>query len=78
MESDWQDIRDQTTWSPDAFAPRVYEQYVSWKPRMSGTRAGRWPSVWWVDGQLVLDVPAKLAGRVRVYSQSVWSPDRRG
>ena len=48
MESDWQDIRDQTTWSPDAFAPRVYEQYVSRKPRMSGTRAGRWPSVWWV------------------------------
>ena len=48
MESDWQDIRDQTTWSPDAFAPRIYEQYVSRKPRMSGTRAGRWPSVWWV------------------------------
>jgi hypothetical protein len=48
MESDWQDIRDQTTWSPDAFAPRVYEQYVSRKPRMRGTRAGRWPSVWWV------------------------------
>ena len=33
MESDWQDIRDQTTWSPDAFTPRVYEQY------MSGSRA---------------------------------------
>jgi beta-phosphoglucomutase-like phosphatase (HAD superfamily) len=39
MESDWQDIREQTTWSPDAFTPRVYEQYVSGKPRMSGARA---------------------------------------
>ena len=45
MESDWQDIREQTTWSPDAFSARVYEQYVSRKPRMSGTRVGRWPSV---------------------------------
>ena len=34
MESDWQDIREQTTWSRDAFTPRVYEQYVSGKPRM--------------------------------------------
>jgi beta-phosphoglucomutase-like phosphatase (HAD superfamily) len=39
MESDWQGIRDQTTWSPDAFTPRVYEEYVSGKPRMSGARA---------------------------------------
>src|SRR5690242_21355838 len=40
MESDWQDIREQTTWSPDAFTPRVNEQYVSGKPRMTGARAG--------------------------------------
>ena len=39
MESDWQDIRERTTWSPDAFGARVYEQYVSGKPRMSGARA---------------------------------------
>ena len=48
MGSDWQDIRDQTTWSPDAFAPRVYEEHMSGKPRMSGARAGRWLSVWLV------------------------------
>jgi beta-phosphoglucomutase len=39
MESDWSDIRGRTTWSPDAFTSRVYEQYLSGKPRMSGARA---------------------------------------
>ena len=39
MESDWSDIRDRTTWSPDAFTPRVYEQSMSGRPRMSGARA---------------------------------------
>ena len=39
MESDWSDIRGRTTWSPDAFTSRVYEQYVSGKPHMSGARA---------------------------------------
>jgi beta-phosphoglucomutase len=39
MESDWRGIRGQTTWSPEAFTPRVYEQYMSGKPRMSGARA---------------------------------------
>ena len=39
MESDWSDIRGRTTWSPDAFTSRVYGQYMSGKPRMSGARA---------------------------------------
>ncbi len=39
MESDWGDIRDRTTWSPDAFTPHVYQAYISGKPRMSGARA---------------------------------------
>jgi beta-phosphoglucomutase len=39
MESSWSDIRDQTTWSPTAFTPAVYQQAVSGKPRMSGARA---------------------------------------
>ena len=39
MESDWRGIRDRTTWSPDAFRPHVYQEYVSGKPRMSGARA---------------------------------------
>jgi beta-phosphoglucomutase-like phosphatase (HAD superfamily) len=39
MESDWSDIRSRTTWSPDAFTSRVYGQYMSGKPRMSGARA---------------------------------------
>ena len=39
MESDWRDIRGRTTWSPEAFTSRVYEQYMSGKPRMSGARA---------------------------------------
>jgi beta-phosphoglucomutase len=39
MESKWSDIRDRTTWSPEAFTPRVYEEQMSGKPRMSGARA---------------------------------------
>jgi beta-phosphoglucomutase len=39
MESDWKDIREQTTWSPDRFTPQVYQQVMSGKPRMSGARA---------------------------------------
>lgn len=39
MESDWAAIREQTTWSPEAFTPQVYQSLVSGKPRMSGARA---------------------------------------
>ena len=39
METDWADIRDRTSWSPEAFTPRVYEEQMSGKPRMSGARA---------------------------------------
>jgi beta-phosphoglucomutase-like phosphatase (HAD superfamily) len=39
MEGEWSDIRDHTTWSPDAFTPRVYEEQMSGKPRMSGAKA---------------------------------------
>jgi beta-phosphoglucomutase-like phosphatase (HAD superfamily) len=39
MESSWRDIRDRTTWSPDAFTSHVYQQYVSGKPRASGARS---------------------------------------
>lgn len=39
MESEWAGIRDQTTWSPDAFTSHVYQQQMSGKPRMSGARA---------------------------------------
>lgn len=39
MESEWTAIRDQTTWSPQAFTPQVYQAFVSGKPRMSGALA---------------------------------------
>jgi beta-phosphoglucomutase len=39
MESDWAGIRDRTTWSPEAFTPQVYQEYMSGKPRMDGARA---------------------------------------
>jgi beta-phosphoglucomutase-like phosphatase (HAD superfamily) len=39
LESEWSDIRDRTTWSPEAFTSRVYEEQMSGKPRMSGARA---------------------------------------
>jgi beta-phosphoglucomutase len=39
MEGEWREIRDQTTWSPEAFAPFVYDSQISGKPRLSGARA---------------------------------------
>jgi beta-phosphoglucomutase-like phosphatase (HAD superfamily) len=39
METDWSDIRALTTWTPEAFTPRVYEELMSGKPRMDGARA---------------------------------------
>jgi beta-phosphoglucomutase len=39
MESQWADIRDQTTWTPEAFTPEVYQQVLSGKPRMEGALA---------------------------------------
>jgi beta-phosphoglucomutase len=39
MEGEWSHIRGQTTWSPGAFTPHVYQAEVSGKPRMNGARA---------------------------------------
>ena len=39
MEGQWSDIRGQTTWSPGAFTPHLYQSEISGKPRMSGARA---------------------------------------
>jgi beta-phosphoglucomutase len=39
MESEWRDIRSQTSWSAERFTPQVYQQVMSGKPRMSGARA---------------------------------------
>jgi len=39
MESDWADIREQTTWTPEAFTADVYQQVLSGKPRMEGATA---------------------------------------
>jgi beta-phosphoglucomutase-like phosphatase (HAD superfamily) len=39
MEGPWSDIRNRTTWSPDAFTPQVYQTQMSGKPRLDGARA---------------------------------------
>ena len=39
MEGQWGGIRGQTSWSPGAFTPQVYQEQMSGKPRMSGARA---------------------------------------
>jgi beta-phosphoglucomutase len=39
MEGEWSHIRNQTTYSPEAFTPHVYQEVMSGKPRMSGARA---------------------------------------
>ena len=54
MESEWAGIRAQTTWSPEAFTPQVYQALVSGKPRMSGARAA-------LDHFGVPDVAARAA-----------------
>jgi beta-phosphoglucomutase-like phosphatase (HAD superfamily) len=39
LEGDWADVREQTTWTPQAFTAEVYQQVVSGKPRMDGALA---------------------------------------
>jgi beta-phosphoglucomutase len=39
MESEWSDIRAQSSWSEERFTPQVYQQVMSGKPRMSGALA---------------------------------------
>lgn len=39
MESDWRELRGQTTWSAERFTPQVYQQVMSGKPRMEGALA---------------------------------------
>ncbi len=39
MESAGADIRDRTSWSPEALKSQVYQKQLSGKPRMSGARA---------------------------------------
>jgi beta-phosphoglucomutase len=39
MEHEWHDIRDRTTWTPDAFTPLVYQRHVAGKPRTAGAAA---------------------------------------
>jgi beta-phosphoglucomutase len=39
MEGDWSDIRDRTTWSPEAFTSAVYQERLSGKPRTSGAQS---------------------------------------
>lgn len=39
METEWSDIRDQTSYSPEKFTPAVYQEVVAGKPRSSGARA---------------------------------------
>ena len=39
MDGDWADIRDQTSWTPEAFTAQVYQRELSGKPRMEGALA---------------------------------------
>lgn len=39
METEWAEIRDQTTWTDEAFTPQVYQRVISGKPRAAGALA---------------------------------------
>ena len=39
METRWRDLRPTSTYAPDRFTQRVYQDVVSGKPRLSGARA---------------------------------------
>lgn len=40
METEWRDIRDQTTYSPERFTSAVYQAVMAGKPRRDGARSG--------------------------------------
>ena len=35
MDTEWRDVRDASTYTPDRFTPEVYQRVMSGKPRMS-------------------------------------------
>jgi beta-phosphoglucomutase len=39
METDWRNVQPETTYTPERFAPAVYQEVVAGKPRLSGARA---------------------------------------
>jgi beta-phosphoglucomutase-like phosphatase (HAD superfamily) len=39
METEWRQVRDQTSWTPERFTSDVYQQVMAGKPRMAGARA---------------------------------------
>ena len=39
MQNEWADVRPQTSWSPDAFTPEVYQTVMSGMPRYAGAEA---------------------------------------
>ncbi len=39
MENEWSDIRDETSYSPEAFTPQVYQTVMSGMPRYKGAQA---------------------------------------
>ena len=39
METDWREVQPETTYTPERFAPAVYQEVVAGKPRLSGARA---------------------------------------
>ena len=39
MATEWREVRDQTTYSPEQFTPAVYQQLMAGKPRLAGARA---------------------------------------
>jgi trehalose/maltose hydrolase-like predicted phosphorylase/beta-phosphoglucomutase-like phosphatase (HAD superfamily) len=39
METEWGEVRDRTSWTPERFTPAMYQQVMAGKPRMAGARA---------------------------------------
>jgi trehalose/maltose hydrolase-like predicted phosphorylase/beta-phosphoglucomutase-like phosphatase (HAD superfamily) len=39
METEWGEVRDQTSWTPERFTSAVYQRVMAGKPRMAGARA---------------------------------------
>ena len=39
MQTDWSDLRERTSYTPERFTGQVYQEFVAGKPRMSGARA---------------------------------------
>ena len=64
METEWHEVRDRTSWTPERFTPVVYQQVMAGKPRLAGARAA-------LEHFGVPDVDARVEGYAAAKQEQV-------